>query len=93
MNDEELGFDDLQVYPNPTQKDNGINVSYAAKNAPVKFVLRDLQGKVIFEEVINETSGLVNKKIGSNVSLNSSVYLLEIYSGDYKTTKKVIVTE
>lgn len=81
---------ELTVFPNPT-KGEAINVRYTAQNAPVEFILRDLTGKVISTEVVNTTNATVTHQIEGSHDLPSAPYFLEVRSGDWSTTKKIVV--
>lgn len=84
---------ELNVYPNPTKSDQNINVNYHAGNNPVKFTLRDIQGKIISEETVSATNTEVNHVLNTNGVLNSSCYFLEVKTGEFTTTKKIIILE
>lgn len=90
LTSDEISNLNLNIFPNPS---NGkeINISYTANDKPVTFTLRDTQGKVISSEVIKETNTIVNRKLSHTNNLPSSCYFLEIQTGEYKTTKKVVV--
>ena len=81
---------ELIVFPNPT-KGEAINVRYTAKNEVVEFILRDITGKVISTEVVNTTNAAVTHQIKGSTNLPSAPYFLEVRSGDYSTTKKIVV--
>ncbi len=88
---EEIAELDLNVYPNPTINGNAINVSYLAQDNPVTFTLRDTQGKIIATERLTETNTEVNHVLSGTENLPAAYYFLEVESGDYKTTRKVVV--
>ena len=81
---------ELIVFPNPT-KGEAINVRYTAQNEAVKFILRDITGKVISTETVNTTNSSVTHRIEGSANLPSAPYFLEVRSGDYSTTKKIVV--
>lgn len=81
---------ELIVFPNPT-KGEAINVRYTAQNESVKFILRDITGKVISTETVNTTNSSVTHRIEGSANLPSAPYFLEVRSGDYSTTKKIVV--
>lgn len=80
----------LVVYPNPT-KGQPINVSFNAQDEATTFILRDAQGKVIAEQVIETTSGQVSQQLKNTENLPAACYFLEVSSGDHTTTRKVVV--
>ena len=81
---------ELVVYPNPTQGE-AINVSYTASEEPTTFTLRDVQGKVIATQTIETTNASVTEKLNNTQNLPAACYFLEVTTGDYSTTKKVVV--
>lgn len=92
LNLQEAGMNgmDLQVFPNPSAGEP-INVSYTAQDAPVEFTLLDAKGKVISTQVINTTNGQVSTQLDNTANLPSALYFLEVTSGDFSTTRKVVV--
>ncbi len=82
---------ELSVYPNPTKSNQNINVSYHAGENPVEFTLRDLQGKIIHTETISTVNNDVNESLKITSQLNSACYFLEVKSGNFTTTKKIVV--
>lgn len=90
INDDVIGGMDLQVYPNPS-KGQAINVTYNAQNEPTEFILRDVQGKIIAQQVINTTNAQVTQTLDGTENLASSYYFLEVKTGDSSVTKKVVV--
>lgn len=88
---EEIALMDLNVFPNPTANGEAIHVSYTAQNNPVTFTLRDVQGKVLTTEVVDQTNTEVQHTLKGTENLPAAYYFLEVRSGDYKTTRKVVV--
>lgn len=80
----------LEVYPNPTSGE-AINVSYIAQNEPTEFILRDVQGKIIAQQVISTTNAQVTQTLEGTENLASSYYFLEVKVGESSVTKKVVV--
>lgn len=87
----ELESMQLNVFPNPLSSQQSINVSYNAGENPVELILRDVQGKVIHSEVVNQTNSQVNHTLKVGSALTSSCYFLEVKSGEFSTVKKVVV--
>lgn len=81
---------ELVIYPNPTNGE-AINVSYTAQNEETQFTLRDVNGKVLAKQVIETTNSSVTQKLNNTQNLTSGCYFLEVKSGDFVTTKKVVV--
>lgn len=81
----------LNVFPNPVSSQQSISVSYNAGENPVELILRDVQGKVIHSEVVDQTNSKVNHTLKVGSSLTSSCYFLEVKSGEFSSVKKVVV--
>jgi len=80
------------VYPNPTT-DKKINVVYdlPAGNSDQNIVtVYSLTGAQVFEAKIANNSGFFNQQLDLG-SLNSGVYVLKFQSGNYSTTKKIVL--
>lgn len=90
VNAETLVDLELEVYPNPTSGE-AINVSYMAQNEATEFILRDVQGKIIASEVIEQTNMKVNHTLQGTENLPAAPYFLEVKVGDHSFTKKVVV--
>jgi len=88
---EEISGLNLTVYPNPTANGEAIKVSYFANENDVTFTLRDVQGKVISTETLTHTNSEVDHTLQNSENLPAACYFLEVQSGDYVTTKKVVV--
>lgn len=91
LTSEEISDLNLTVYPNPTSNGEAVMVNYFAKDNDVTFTLRDVQGKVISSETLNQTNSEVTHTIKNSENLPAACYFLEVQSGDYTTTKKVVV--
>lgn len=86
----ELDFMQLNVFPNPLSSQQSINISYNAGENPVELILRDVQGKVIHSEIVDQTNSQVNHTLKVGTALTSSCYFLEVKSGEFSTVKKVV---
>jgi PKD repeat protein len=91
LTSEEISGLDMTVYPNPTVNGEAIKVSYFANDNDVTFTLRDVQGKVLSTETLTQTNSEVNHTLKSSENLPAACYFLEVQSGDFTTTKKVVV--
>ncbi len=90
INDVTIADMELVVYPNPSAGE-AINVSYNAQNEATQFILRDVQGKIIAQQVIDTTNAQVTTSLDNTENLPSACYFLEVRSGDHTITKKVVV--
>jgi hypothetical protein len=92
-----LGIEDVTesvsfgVYPNPSL-DKKINLVYDnkfdANNNEV--AVYATTGQKVFQANLSNNSGFYNKTLDLS-NLNSGVYILQFTSGDYNTTKKIIL--
>ena len=64
---------------------------YHSNDNAVSFVLRDIQGKIVHTETIETTNADVNQKLNIPTPLTSSCYFLEVSSGNFSVTKKIVV--
>ena len=87
---DEISALDLSVFPNPSNGE-AINVNYTAQDEAVTFILRDTQGKVLSSETLEQTNTVVNHSLNNSANLPAACYFLEIRTGEYTTTKKVVV--
>lgn len=82
---------EVNVFPNPAASNSDLFVSYSAQNEDVEFILRDLQGK----EITHRTKTDKNQKVAFNlteqIKLPAACYFLEIRTGAFSSTKKIIV--
>jgi PKD repeat protein len=82
---------DLNIHPNPTVGNDGININYTANNEAVAFKLLDVQGKELYNETNYTTNGSVNHHITLENGVNSGCYYLVVTQGEYSYTRKVII--
>lgn len=80
----------LSVFPNPTNGE-AINVNYMAQDEATEFILRDTQGKIIAQQLIQATNTTVSQQLDNTQNLPSACYFLEVRTGDHSTTQKVVV--
>jgi 5-hydroxyisourate hydrolase-like protein (transthyretin family) len=80
----------LNIYPNPSSGE-AININYVAQNEATEFVLRDMNGKLIASQVITATNTEVSTQLNNTQNLPAGCYLLKVQTGDYATTKKIVV--
>lgn len=80
------------VYPNPSI-DKKINIVYEMPNGNSDkntVSVYSITGAKVFEKQINNTSGFFNQEIDLG-NLNNGVYVLKFESGNYSTTKKIVL--
>lgn len=82
---------DLNVYPNPTNVNEGINIDYHANGETVEFELMDIQGKVLTTETNETVNAAVTHKLSLKNQLATGVYYLKVKQGDFSITKKVVI--
>lgn len=82
---------ELNISPNPVQSGSSLNIAYTAKDEPVTFILRNLQGEKILSTVRKETNQLVSFDLEIDANLASSYYFLEVQSASATTVRKIAV--
>ncbi len=82
---------EVVAFPNPSKVGQAITIQYHAQDEPVTFTLRDIQGKVLSQVVRNEMNQEVTFELDTNQQLSSACYFLEVQTGNFKSTKKIIV--
>ena len=80
----------LNVYPNPTNENENISISYQANNENVTFEIIDVQGKVLTRE-INTTKNTTVNHTFNNPKLTSGCYFVKASQGEFTSTFKVVV--
>jgi hypothetical protein len=91
LQQEEISAMNLNVYPNPLNSNQSINVSYIAGNSPVKLTLRNAQGQIIYNTTVKTTNAQVNHTLEMDSKLPAACYFLEVQNGEFKTVRKVVV--
>ncbi len=82
---------ELSIYPNPASNAKDVFVSYTAQNDEVDFILRDIQGKEISRTTKSEKNQIVSFNLTEELVLPAACYFLEIRTGAFSATKKIIV--
>jgi hypothetical protein len=82
---------DINIYPNPTNSNDGISINYVANENAVEFQLVDLQGKVITTETNNSVNAEVTHNLELSSPLASGCYYLKVSQGAFNMTKKVVI--
>ncbi len=80
----------INVFPNPVNENNGIQISYTANDEDVIFELVDTQGKVISKE-INTTKNSSASQAFNTTKLNPGCYFVKASQGEFTSTFKVVV--
>ncbi|WP_196888971.1 T9SS type A sorting domain-containing protein [Aureivirga sp. CE67] len=81
LNISELEIEGLKIYPNPV---NDI-LNFTSKEKIQSMKIKNILGKVIFEEKLNKTNGTINVS-----GLNDGIYFLLIKSGNKINTVKIL---
>jgi hypothetical protein len=83
-----LNVHNLNVYPNPAT--NMIRFDYDFRNSEVTVSVRDLVGRTVYQERINERNGM--KQISVDVStLTAGLYVVEVTTEDSKHVGRVLI--
>ncbi len=86
---DENAYNNLNVYPNPTNGLLSINFDIEKAN-DVKVIVSNINGQVVYQENINTLNGVYHNSIDlSNQA--KGVYMLSIVSSKGKTDKKIVL--
>jgi hypothetical protein len=86
---ENIGLDDVSLYPNPANKE--INVSFSiAGNEDVVLSVQDITGKVAQTNLVKAIAGS-NLVMLNTESLSSGMYFLKIQTGSSQNTLQFVV--
>ncbi len=86
--DEEM---DIQLYPNPNDGTFWIRFEIQDKSSDVQLTLRDIQGKLIEQQVHSLVKGRQEIIWESQVNLEMGIYMMEIITDRNRYTKRVII--
>lgn len=85
LDHEKLG-DDYNVYPNPSTGTFNINIPVSSEKEPVLLEVKDLQGRSVYKQLINEEG-----QVSIHTDLTSGIYLLKLRGKLTNFTQKIIV--
>ncbi len=85
----ENAYNNLSVYPNPTNGMVTINFDVEKAN-DVKVIVSNLNGQIVYQENINSLNGVYNNSIDLSQQAKG-VYMLSIVSSKGKTDKKIVL--
>ncbi len=89
INDTKISNNKINIFPNPCQ--NILNISLFAESPEYVIVqIYDITNRLIKTENLGAASGIIEKSISTN-TLSKGLYLMNILSGNRKTTKPFIV--
>ena len=74
-----------RIFPNPASN----NLSVQSENGLDKLIIRDMLGRIVIE-LDNVTQNNLTIDLSS---FSNDIYLVELYKGDNKSTKKLIVMQ
>lgn len=77
----------LELYPNPNR--GNFNIKFDATSNNVKVLVHDIRGRQIFDKNYNN-NGVFNQEINLE-NTQSGVYLVSVFDGNKKTTKRVVI--
>jgi subtilisin-like proprotein convertase family protein len=88
LSNNELAFQDLAVYPNPSN--GNFTVEFQSKsNHKIGIEVFDIRGRKVYAQSFDNT-GMFRQNIGLN-NIQPGVYMVSIIDGDAKTVKKIVV--
>jgi hypothetical protein len=83
-----LTFQNLAVYPNPSNGD--FTVEFQSKsNNKIGIEVFDIRGRKVYTQSF-ENTGIFRQNIGLT-NIQPGVYMVSIIDGDAKTVKKIVV--
>ena len=78
----------LHVWPNPAS--TKINFEYQASQKATKFTIIDIQGRVVYHDVLINSAGTIRGQIDAS-AFARGIYILKINQGKASTHKKVVL--
>lgn len=81
----------FNVFPNPTNTEKGISVTYVANESPVSMTVFDLQGQKICEETNYAKNTSVEHKLQLPKTLAVGMYYMVIGQNNQRLTEKIII--
>jgi len=75
----ELKLQDARIYPNPTQ--GAFSLSFTTEPGPIKIIITDANGKIIYSEENDNATGYFNKTIDLK-SVTPGNYVVNVKQGD-----------
>ena len=89
LNFVESDLNDIAFAVNPFTDATYFEWSMATEGA-TQFRLFDLQGKVIYEQIVQAKRGYNRYDLGKNVTLDPGIYILHVETNDYLHSEKII---
>lgn len=80
----------IQIYPNPVEKNQAISVQLVGINEKCKLTLYNTNGQVIQKEIIEQPSNITNLSLNA---LSAGLYLLTLQGEGFRQTTKIIVKQ
>jgi len=93
LHDEFYIGNSLTLSPNPVAIGNDLHIEYIARNEPVTFTLRNLQGKTIASVERTEMNQFVSFGFPIDNNIAASYYILEVRSDSGVATRKIAITK
>lgn len=82
----------LEVFPNPTRDQVNVSFHLNGLGEEVDLVMRDILGRTIYTEVMENVAGQYNRTISLDGQSNG-LYLLQLRVGDQLVTRKVVLQQ
>ncbi len=86
LNTNSLRLEDVRMYPNPT--DGNFALSFSLEPGPLSVAITDINGKVVFSENNENSSGTYNRDIDLK-SIPQGNYILTVTQGDKRYTDQI----
>lgn len=89
MIDNTLELNEYQAFPNPTY--GQFNLRFSAEPVPTTVRVIDVNGKVVYKQVINQFDGIYNDQINLSSKAVPGTLFLQIMQGEKVVSKKMVL--
>ncbi|NRB53532.1 MAG: PDZ domain-containing protein [Saprospiraceae bacterium] len=89
MIDNTLELNDYNAFPNPTY--GQFNLRFQADPVPTRVRVIDVNGKVVYNQVINQFDGIYNEQINLSAKATPGTLFVQILQGQKVVSKKIVL--
>ena len=87
--DNTLELNDYQAFPNPTY--GQFNLRFNAEPVPTRVRVIDVNGKVVYNQLINQFDGIYNEQINLSSKATPGTLFVQIVQGQKVVSKKIVL--
>ena len=84
-----LELNDYNAFPNPTY--GQFNLRFQADPVPTRVRVIDVNGKVVYNQVINQFDGIYNDQINLSAKATPGTLFVQILQGQKVVSKKIVL--